>query len=291
MSNPTLMLSSFAWDERYRVNDLDDVLTPALAVYAEVIAHNIDQTIHLLDGKPDRWRAHIKTAKLSYTLRMLLGRGVRDFKCATTLELLSACQAGAKDILFAYPAMGANARRVREIAEQHPATTISALIESGDQLKLWRGSRVSIFIDINPGMNRTGVEQTRMTEIVELARSVEQAGLQFRGLHYYDGQYGSIAEPDRTHKAHCGYDQLLAIVNALRINGIRVAEVVTAGTPTFPCSLSYPAFRNNSLFLHRASPGTVVYNDAVSLAQLPPEYGYQPAVMEITRVVSHPRKG
>jgi len=291
MADPNLMLSSFAWNERYRITDLDDALTPALAIYPEMIAHNIEQTINLLNGNSDRWRVHIKTAKLNYTLRMLLESGVRNFKCATTLELFSACQAGAKDILFAYPAIGANARRVREIADEFPQVSISALVENTDQLDQWRGSHVGIFVDVNPGMNRTGVEQTRMTDIVELARSVEQAGLEFRGLHYYDGQYGSVAEPDRTHKAHCGYDQLLAIVNALRINGIRLAEVITAGTPTFPCSLSYPAFRNNSLFIHSASPGTLVYNDAVSLAQLPPEYGYQPAVLVVARVISHPRKG
>jgi D-serine deaminase-like pyridoxal phosphate-dependent protein len=285
------MLASFAWNEKFRIDNVDQLLTPALAIYPEVLARNIEQTIQLLDGHADRWRAHIKTAKLNYTLRMLLQRGVRNFKCATTLELLSACQAGAKDILLAYPAIGANARRVREICEQYRNVTISVLIENTAHIDQWRGSRVGAFIDVNPGMNRTGIEQTRMTDIVELARSVEKAGLEFRGLHYYDGQYGSMSELDRTHMAHHGYDQLLAIVNSLRINGMKVAEVITAGTPTFPSSVSYSGFRNSSLFMHRASPGTVLYNDAVSLAQLPPELEYQQAALVLTRVVSHPRKG
>src|SRR6202040_3195972 len=38
-------------------------------------------------------------------------------------------------------------------------------------------------------------------------------------------------------------------------------------------------------------PGTVVYSDASSLAQLPNEYGYRPAVLVLSRVVSHPRAG
>ena len=285
------MLPSFPWNEIYRIGHAEDVLTPALAIYPKAVAGNIEQTIRLLGGKADRWRVHVKTAKLNYTVQMLLDQGVGHFKCATTLELRSACQVGARDILLAYPATGANARRVREIAGQYADVMISVLTESPAQIAQWRGSRVGVFIDVNPGMNRTGVEQTRMTEIVELARAVEQAGLRFRGLHYYDGQYGSVPEPDRTHKAHCGYDQLLAIVNALRINGIKASEVITAGTPTFPSSLSYSGLRDNPLFLHRASPGTVVYNDAVSLAQLPSEYEYQPAALVISRVVSHPRKG
>jgi D-serine deaminase-like pyridoxal phosphate-dependent protein len=35
----------------------------------------------------------------------------------------------------------------------------------------------------------------------------------------------------------------------------------------------------------------VVYCDASSLAQLPAEFGYRPAVLVLTRVVSHPRVG
>jgi D-serine deaminase-like pyridoxal phosphate-dependent protein len=34
-----------------------------------------------------------------------------------------------------------------------------------------------------------------------------------------------------------------------------------------------------------------VYGDATSLAQLPEEYGYRPAALVLTRVVSHPRAG
>jgi D-serine deaminase-like pyridoxal phosphate-dependent protein len=42
------------------------------------------------------------------------------------------------------------------------------------------------------------------------------------------------------------------------------------------------------LVLHRVSPGTVVFNDMTSLEQLPPEYGYVPAAVVLSTVVSHP---
>ena len=109
MTTTKCMLSNFPWNERYRITGLDDVLTPALVVYPEAIAANISQTLQVLGGDADRWRVHIKTAKLSYTLRMLVESGVRNFKCATTLELLMACQGGARDVLVAYPTVGANA--------------------------------------------------------------------------------------------------------------------------------------------------------------------------------------
>jgi D-serine deaminase-like pyridoxal phosphate-dependent protein len=284
------MLPEFAWDERYRVSGVDEIITPALLVYPEIIASNIERTLALLGGDADRWRVHIKTSKLGYTLRMLVERGVRNFKCATTLELLVACQCGAQDALLAYPVMGANARRVQQIAQQFPSVRISVLAENAEQVRQWQGSRLGICIDINPGMNRTGIAQDHVEEIVPLVSAIAGSGLEFRGLHYYDGQYGAIAEPGRTAAAHHGYNHLLNIVAAIERHGARVPEVITAGTPTFPCSLSFAGFRN-STFIHRVSPGTVVYCDASSLLQLPAAYGYQPAVLVLTRVVSQPRAG
>ena len=105
------MLREFAWDERYRLAGIEEVLTPALLVYPEFIASNIERTLVLLGGDADCWRVHTKTAKLGHTLRMLIKRGVRNFKCATTLELLVACQHDADDVLLAYPSIAANARR------------------------------------------------------------------------------------------------------------------------------------------------------------------------------------
>ena len=120
--------------------------------------------------------------------------------------------------------------------------------------------------------------------------AIGEAGLEFRGLHYYDGQYGGLDEPERTAAAHAGYDRLLELVSEIEHSGVSVPEVITAGTPTFPCSLSYEGFHGGG-FIHRVSPGTIVYCDATSLAQLPGEYGYAPAVLVLTRVVSHPHDG
>jgi len=290
MATQKSMLSEFAWDQRYCAASLDDVLTPALLLYPEIVASNVERTLELLDGDASRWRVHIKTAKLGYTLRVLVERGIRHFKCATTLELLVACGSGAGDVLFAYPAMGANARRVREIADQFPQLRISVLAENEQQVGQWRGSRVGVFLDMNSGMDRTGMEQNHSDKVVDLCRAIGNQGLEFRGLHYYDGHYGGLELRERTVMAHAGYERLLNVVRELERSGMRVPEVVTAGTPTFPCALSYEGFRRGG-FIHRVSPGTVVYCDATSLAQLPGDYGYRPAVLVLTRVVSQPRAG
>src|SRR5580704_15982774 len=180
MTTQKSMISEYGWDSSYAVSNLDDVMTPALVVYPEFIASNIERTVGLLGGDADRWRVHIKTAKLGYTLRMMVERGIRNFKCATTLELLVACQCGAADVLLAYPSVGANARRVREVAEEFPGVRISVLAENGNQVRQWQGGRLGIFLDINPGMNRTGIEQGHAGEVVNLVRAIGDCGLEFR---------------------------------------------------------------------------------------------------------------
>jgi D-serine deaminase-like pyridoxal phosphate-dependent protein len=221
---------------------------------------------------------------------MLVNAGIRQFKCATTLELKVAGEAGAHDVLVAYPLIGANAARVRHIAEKHSSVAVSVLVENESQVAQWQGTLVSVFVDVNPGMNRTGVPEAHAETIIALSQSIIASGLRFRGLHYYDGHLSKYPLGERCSHAHRGYERLMQIVKSLETLGIEVTEVITAGTPAFPCSLSFPQFLN-STFVHRVSPGTIVYCDTTSLAQLPVEYGYLPAAAIMTRVVSHPAPG
>lgn len=276
--------------DAYRIDGIEQVLTPALAIYPEIVDANIRATLGLLGGDANRWRPHVKTAKLGFVMRRLVEQGIANFKCSTSLELLTVCENGASDVVVAYPMVGANARRVRAIAEQFAETGVSALVECREQIQPWKGSRIGLFIDVNPGMDRTGIEQDRVDEILGLARAIQSAGQVFRGLHYYDGHLSSLALPEREAVAHKGYDHLMEIVAAFERADIPIEEIITAGTPALPCTLSYSAFSGAS-FVHRASPGTVVYNDCSSLAQLPSEYGYRPAAIVISTVVSNPSPG
>ncbi|HET9743295.1 MAG TPA: D-TA family PLP-dependent enzyme [Terriglobales bacterium] len=274
----------------YRIAGIQNVLTPALAIYLDYVDHNISATLRLLNGDANRWRPHIKTAKLAAVIEPLVTRGITNMKCATTRELIVACEAGARDVLVAYPCVGTRAERVREIAAMFPKVAISVLVDDPAQVSTWADSQVDVFLDVNPGMDRTGMEQDRTRDILALARAIRDQGTRFRGLHYYDGH---LREPDlteRTRIAHRGFDRLLQLVNELRQQGTPVEEVITSGTPAFPCALAYEAFQKGE-FVHRISPGTVVYNDLTSLAQLPADFDYFPAALVVSSVVSCPTRG
>lgn len=283
------MSSPFADLSPYCFTRPEGILTPALAIYENILDRNIEAMKKIV-GKPNRWRPHVKTSKLLYTMRRLAEHGVRNMKCTTTLELSTACQAGAKDVVVAYPVSANAAKQVEGIAAKFPSVAISSIVETKSQLHLWRGKDISLFIDINPGMDRTGVEIARSDEIVGLARSILSRGLRFRGIHYYEGHQNQPDLQERIRAAHAGYDRLIKLVNSLESSGVTVEEVITSGTPALPCALSYAPF-DQAQFLHRVSPGTVVYGDVTSTAQLPSSYGLRPAAIVLSTVVSHPTAG
>ena len=178
--------------ESYLINDAGQIVTPALLIYPKIVEQNIQITLGMVGNDPQRWRPHIKTAKLGAVIRQMEGQGFANFKCATTLELLTACQMGAEDVLVAFAMTGANARRVVELAKQFPKTGVSVLVETAAQLAAWRGTGIGIFVDLNPGMNRTGVGNERIPEIVKIC---QETGAALRGLHWYDGHLGG-GEPE-----------------------------------------------------------------------------------------------
>ena len=288
--NPDTVRQLFNHEEPFCFSGKEKVLTPALLIHRDRVKENLEVTLRLLGGDASRWRPHVKTAKLGYVMRMLVEAGVQQCKCSTTLELLTACSAGMRDVLFAYPVVGANAARVREIATEYSDVTLSVLVENVSQVKQWQGTPIGIFIDINPGMDRTGIEEGHVRAIAEVAKSVAAIGLKLRGLHYYDGHLGASGLAERCMAAHSGYDRLMDIFGELSAEGIVIGEMVTSGTPTFPCAAAYERFAIAGC-AHRVSPGTIVYSDMTSSNQLPQDFTYQTAAVVMTSVVSHPAPG
>lgn len=272
--------------QEYEVHNAAEVQTPALIVYPAFVDANIDAMLAAIGGTvpADRWRPHLKTAKSKHVIDLLLQHDVRQFKVATTGELLAACEAGAVDVLMAYPVTGANARRVEAIVGQFPGVAISFLVEDAESIRPWLNKPMGLFLDVNPGMDRTGVAVAKISEIIALAK---ECGAQFRGIHYYDGHHSQINYTERERAAHMGYQRLMEVIAALSSHGHAPGEVITSGTPAFPCALSFAPF-SNSAFTHRVSPGTTVYNDMVSLQQLAKIRGLHAAALVISSVVSHP---
>ena len=103
----------------------EQLLSPALIVYMDMVRANVQRVIDAVGGDPDRWRTHIKTVKLAPVFCALADAGVRNFKCATTreasclLETLDAAGIETTDVLLAHPIVGPNLAQLGRIASAH----------------------------------------------------------------------------------------------------------------------------------------------------------------------------
>lgn len=269
--------------------ELDRLQSPALLVDLEAVRRNIRSILACCGGDPSRWRPHLKTTKLAPVWAELVRAGVRHFKCATTreaalfLDVLRAEGVRGGDLLVAYPLVGPARRRLAELARAHPETRLSLLCEEADDVAAL-DPQLSLFVDVNPGMDRTGLDPAGVERIAAIARS---AGPRFRGIHFYDGHIHDVDYAIRSAKAHATYARLMALVAALARAGLQIGEIVTSGTPTLRPALDYAPFRARGAPVHRISPGTVVFHDQRSADEVP-ELDLVPAAVVLARVVSRP---
>ena len=273
-------------EEAYRIAGLEQMLTPVLIVYRALVDANIAAAIRHA-GMPNRLRPHIKTAKLERVIRRYVDFGIHQCKCATTREFEVACSAGMRDVLVAYPMMGANARRIQELSARFPGVNVSVLVDDRIQIEQWDRS-IGIFLDVNPGMDRTGIRAEQSERALELARAVIDSGRTFRGLHYYDGHLGSCEFEKRRELATGGYKQLAKLASEMEAAGFDVGEVITSGSAVFMFACDYAPLATAKWTL-RVSPGAAIYGDTNAMEMIPAEYGFRPAAVVATRVVSHPR--
>ncbi len=266
-------------------------MTPALVIDAPRVRRNVATVLAMAGGNPDRWRCHLKTTKTPAVWAMLLDAGIRHFKCATTreletlLELVGERDDPGVDVLLAYPLVGPALDRAGVLATRHPGVRVSVLVEAEERVAEV-APVLGIHVDVNPGMNRTGIPEARSNDIAAVARA---AGPRFRGLHVYDGHLDAMDPSLRRTSAFAVYTRVVDLVSFLATSGVACPEIVTSGTPTLLDALAFEPFAGEHP-RHRVSPGTLVFHDLLSEAELPGA-GLVPAALVATRVVSHPREG
>lgn len=272
------------------------VMTPALVIYADKVNHNVQAMLAYVGGDATRWRPHLKTTKSPYVYGVLVDAGVRHFKCATVrearciLDVLTGRGVTGADLLIAYPLQGPALTVAGDLAATFPATRLSVLSE--DPLHVSQvPQNLGIFVDINPGMNRTGVPLAEYQNISAVAKA---AGERFRGLHFYDGHVHDDSAAERRAVTHALYDEVCTVIKMLAAEDLACGELITSGTPTFRYALDYPGFAGGHLgdseVIHRVSPGTVVFHD-FQYDSLLEDLELQPAAMLLSRVISHPQAG
>lgn len=271
-------------DNWHLVTNVNEIASPAVLVYPDRIAANLRRMIDVAGGA-HRLRPHVKTHKLPQVIQMKLDAGITKFKTSTVAETEMTAEAGGKDILLAMQPVGPNVDRLIELIRRYEDAHIAAIVDEESVVQeIARaadeaGQTVSLYVDLNVGMNRTGC--CPITRAPGLYQVIDRsAGVVAAGLHAYDGH---LHEPDlakRSQQTETAFAPMWRLIDQLKLSGFDPPDVVVSGTPTS----AIMAQQHSSVSV---SAGTTVLWDAGQISVCP-DLDYLHAAVLITRVISRP---
>jgi D-serine deaminase-like pyridoxal phosphate-dependent protein len=269
----------------FLIENIDQSDSPALCFYKERIGENIRR---LLEQVPaDRLRPHVKTNKTAEVCRMMMDAGIDKFKCATIAEAEMLGMAGAGDVLLAYSPAGPKIDRFLQLIRNYPDTHFTCLADSAAGVHALAGQcrkksmTADVFIDLNVGMNRTGILPAAAAELYPVIRSA--GSLRLAGLHAYDGH---IHDRDPgTRKARCleAFREVDGLRKTLESLSGSPLILVAGGSPTYPIHAQQDDGRE-------CSPGTFIFWDRGYRDGLP-DQSFDYAALLICRIISMPTAG
>ncbi|MEB0248675.1 MULTISPECIES: D-TA family PLP-dependent enzyme [unclassified Mucilaginibacter] len=270
----------------YIIDNVDELDTPALVVYPDRVQYNINLLKTMIDD-PSRLRPHVKTHKSIDATGLMMQSGIKKFKCATIAEAEMLGMAGAYDVLLAYQPTGPKLRRFVRLISAYPQTAYSCLVDNTATANAISkeaadsGINISVYIDLNVGMNRTGIiPDVEAFALYELCAALP--GLELKGLHAYDGHIHDADYSIREKRSEESIKPVLKLVDDILAKGYPNPKVIAGGSPTFPILAKLKDIE--------VSPGTFAYWDR-GYQQAFPEQAFQTAALIVARVVSLPDEG
>lgn len=262
--------------------DFSPIESPGLIVFPDIVKSNINLAIDMVEGNVARLRPHIKTHKTQEVNELLIRAGIFKFKCATIAEAELLAISDAKDVLLSIQPTGTSLERFIELVLHYQNCQFSCLIddysaaEKVNDLALKHQVKIHIFIDVNVGMNRTGIIPKDAFTLIEKIKN-NFKNLVIKGLHAYDGHIRDFDLNVRIEHVRKDFEEFHELID--KVDKESAYELVVGGTPSFL------VHRLNKRFV--CSPGTFVFFD-IGYSNLFPENTFKMAVQLISRVISKP---
>lgn len=269
----------------YELNDTSNIKSPSLLVYPDRIEYNALLMCDI-SGDKNRLRPHIKTHKTSEIVDLQLKLGIHKFKCATNKEAELLAKCGAEDILLAMQPVAAEIDSFLKLQADYPEINFSTVFDNQETLKELSGRsqkescRISLWMDINNGMNRTGIIPGKAAESL-YKRASKENSIDLKGIHVYDGHIHNENLEERKARCNADFEAVEELIKNLESSGYPVPFVVAGGTPTFPIHKEREGVE--------LSPGTPLLWDE-GYAKKYQDLKFKHAAVLITRVISKPEK-
>ena len=264
----------------YEIKNIEKIDSPALIIYPQRVKENISELIRMA-GSVDLLRPHVKTNKIAEVCALMLDAGITKFKCATIAEAEMLGMIKAPDVLLAHQPVGPKMERLLRLVTTYPSTHFTCIIDNSStakelsQLFTAQGQRIQVFIDLNIGMNRSGIIPEKALQLYKDCQSLPS--IRIIGLHAYDGHIRDTDLNERNHRSDEAFAKVDQLVKEITSIDECTLQIVVGGSPSFPTHIK----RRGVQF----SPGTFVFWDW-GYKHIVPDEPFDYAALVITRIVS-----
>ena len=244
---------------------LSELETPSVVIDQGKLRQNIRRIRDIAAAHGLNVRPHAKTHKCLNIARMQLDEGAVGLTCSKTDEGIELLKGGVSSITVAYPLIAGGkverlplaARETRgkvhfTVDSMLGVKTIAAVSESF-------GVQTSVFLKIDVGLHRCGVEKDD-PQMVFLAKAIdEQPSLRFAGLLSHAGHAYGVATADEAKRiAEQERETMLAARDTLLSQGHEVPEISVGATPTVLACADFEG-------ITEIRPGNYVFMDRTPL--------------------------
>jgi D-serine deaminase-like pyridoxal phosphate-dependent protein len=270
----------------YEIENINDIDSPSVVLYEDRLMFNLNKMLEMVRGDASRLMPHIKTNKMPEVIKRMVSLGIKNFKASTIAEAEIAAHAGAEGVLISHQLVGPKIERLFGLMEIFPETIFSTIIDNSRSLKLLndaasqRNMTVNVFIDVNNGMNRSGIElgDSMNDLIIEV---ISCKNLLFKGLHVYDGHIRATDFNQRNKNVEEAFQKVYELFKDLKRSNSNL-QLICGGTPSFTSHL-----RETDRI---CSPGTCLFWDW-GYAEKLKEQDFKTAALLVCRVISKPTNG
>jgi D-serine deaminase-like pyridoxal phosphate-dependent protein len=261
-----------------------DLDTPALLIDLDALQQNIDLMAGHLRSRGVAWRPHAKAFKCPAIAHLLRRAGAIGVTVAKVSEAEVMAAGGIDDILIAHLVVGTS--KCARLAALQRQSDVKVTVDNPrhvaplGQAAVQAGTNIGVLVDVDLGMNRTGVGT--IESAAELARLVSATpGLRFDGIMGYEGHTLLIADPAEKKSAiAAALGKLLRARDLVEASGHKCRIISAGGSGSYQYTADIAGITEV-----QAGGGIFAcqyYTQACHVA------GHHPAVSVLATVVSRP---
>ena len=238
---------------------LADVDTPALLLDLDAFERNLGTMTEAVRPFDVRLRPHAKSHKCAEIARRQIAAGAVGVCVQKTSEAEALVAGGVADVLIANEVVGrAKLARVAQLGKSARIGVCvddAAVVAELDEAARAAGARLDVYIEVNVGANRCGVEPG--APALRLAQTVSRsANLRFAGLQAYHGAAQHLRSVEERRAAIAQAVEKAGRTRRLIEDEGLACDIVTgAGTGTF-------LYEGASGVYDELQPGSYVFMDA-----------------------------